>query len=242
MSTLAGKVAVITGGGTGIGLAIAERFAGAGAEVVLVGRRKDRLNEAVAKIGGSARSFAADVGDDVQVEGLFASLDRVDVLVTCAGGAYFGNIDETPPARWRELFHGRFFGQISCCHYAVPKMPEGGAILLCSGIADSAYVPSYSGGAALCGAVNAMGKNLAVELAPRGIRVNVLSPGLIGDTAIESNLDEAGVVKLFETAIGATPLARAGVPENTADAAYALVTNDYLNGAVLVVDGGWTAS
>jgi NAD(P)-dependent dehydrogenase (short-subunit alcohol dehydrogenase family) len=242
VGNLAGKIAVVTGGGTGIGFAIAARLAREGADVVLVGRRKERLDEAVEKIGGAARAVAADVGEESDVRRLFASLDRLDVLVTCAGGAFFGAMAATPPARWRELFHGRFFGQINCCHHALPKMGEGGVILLCSGIADTAYVPDYGGGSALCGAVNAMGKNLAVELAPRGIRVNVLSPGLIAATAIESNLDEAGVVKLFEAAIAATPLRRAGTPENTADAALALIANDYLTGVVLPVDGGWTAT
>ncbi len=242
MGDLSGRISVITGGGTGIGLAIAEKLAGEGSEVVLVGRRLPRLEEAAGRIGGLARAYAADVAEEDQVRVLFDSLDRVDVLVTCAGGAYFGTMEDTPPQRWRQLFHGRFFGQINSCHYALPKMSDGGAILLCSGIADGANVPKYSGGSALCGAVNAMGKNLAVELAPRGIRVNVLSPGLIGDTAIESNLDDEGVVGLFEAAIGSTPLRRAGVPANTAEAAYALISNDYLTGVVLPVDGGWTAT
>ncbi len=242
MGDLTGRTSVITGGGTGIGFAIAQRLADEGSDVVLVGRRQPRLEEAAAKIGDPARVFVADVGEEEQVRALFDALEHVDVLVTCAGGAVFGTMQDTPPARWRELFHGRFFGQINCCHYALPKMGEGGVIVLCSGIADGANVPDYSGGSGLCGAVNAMGKNLAVELAPRGIRVNVVSPGIIGETAIESNLDEGGVVKLFEAAIGATPLRRVGTPENTAAAAYALISNDYLTGVVLPVDGGWTAS
>jgi NAD(P)-dependent dehydrogenase (short-subunit alcohol dehydrogenase family) len=242
MNKLGGRIAVVTGGGSGIGFAIAAGLAGEGAEVVVVGRRKARLDQAVEKIGGGARAFAADVGEESDVQRLFASLERVDVLVTCAGGAFFGNMEQTPPARWRELFHGRFFGQINCCHHALPKMGEGSVILLCSGIADAAYVPDYGGGSALCGAVNALGKNLAVELAPRGIRVNVLSPGLIAATAIESNLDAAGVTKLFTAAIAATPLRRAGTPDDTAAAALALIANDYLTGVVLPVDGGWTAT
>lgn len=240
MGEQTGKTAVVTGGGTGIGFAIAARLATEGADVVLVGRRKGRLEEAAARIGG--RAFAADVADEAAVRALFASVDRVDILVTCAGGAYFGAIEETPPERWRELFHGRFFGQMNCCHYAVPKMPAGGVILLCSGVADATFVANYSGGSALCGAVNAMGRNLAVELAPRGIRVNVLSPGLIADTAIESNLADDAVMDLFTAAIDATPLRRAGVPHESADAAYALITNAYLTGVVLPVDGGWTAT
>lgn len=242
MGELVGWVSVVTGGGSGIGFAIAERLARAGAEVVLVGRRLSRLEGAAAKIGRLARAHEADVGDEEQVRALFDTLAKVDLLVTCAGAAVFGTMRETPPRRWRELFDGRFFGQVNCCHYALPKMRSGGSILLCSGIADVAHVAEYSGGAALCGAINAMGKNLAVELAPRGIRVNVISPGLIADTAIASNLDTLGVQKLFAAAIEATPLRRAGLPGNAADAAMALISNDYLTGVVLPVDGGWTAT
>jgi NAD(P)-dependent dehydrogenase (short-subunit alcohol dehydrogenase family) len=141
---LEGKTAVVTGGGSGIGLAIAERFAREGAQLVLVGRRKQRLAEAAARIGAGAAGIPADVGDEAQVRALFEGLPRVDLLVTCAGHAVFGPIDELPPGAWRELFAARLFGQIYACHYAVPKMPEGGVILLCSGIAARAHVPGRS--------------------------------------------------------------------------------------------------
>jgi NAD(P)-dependent dehydrogenase (short-subunit alcohol dehydrogenase family) len=184
----------------------------------------------------------ADVGDERQVQRVFDGLDRVDILVTCAGGAVFGGIDDTPPQAWVELFAGRFFGQLYACHYAVPKMPAGGVVVLCSGIAAGAYVPRYSGGAALCGAVNAMGRQLAVELAPRGIRVNVLSPGLIQDTAIESNLTGDRLAEFWNDTIARIPARRAGMPADAADAAYFLATCSYASGIVLDVDGGWTAT
>ena len=242
MGRLDGKTAVVTGGGSGIGLAIAERFAADGARVVLVGRRRQRLDEAVAKIGAAASAHPADVGDESQVKALFDGLPRVDLLVTCAGGAVFGSVTEVPPREWVGLFAGRFFGQLSACHYAVPKMPAGSVIILCSGIAADAHVPNYSGGSALCGAVNAMGKNLAVELAPRGIRVNVLSPGLTEGTAIESNLTEDQLGPFWEDAVGRIPMARAGTTIHTAEAAYFLATCEYVTGQVLDVDGGWTAT
>jgi len=242
MGELDGKVAVITGGGSGIGLGIAERFAEAGAEVVLVGRKKERLDEAVAKIGSRARAVPTDVGDEDQVRALFEGLERVDILCTCAGGAVFGKIDELPPSEWRRLFHGRFFGQIYCCHYAVPKMPEGSAILLCSGIAADAHVKNYAGGSALCGAVNGMGKNLAVELAPKGIRVNVLSPGFIWGTVIDTNLVGDEIKEFVDRSIEAVPLGRPGLPKDLADAAFFLATSDYVSGQVIDVDGGWTAT
>jgi NAD(P)-dependent dehydrogenase (short-subunit alcohol dehydrogenase family) len=242
MGRLEGKLAVVTGGGSGIGLGIAARFAEDGARVVLVGRRAQRLDAAVARIGRGASSIAADVGIEADVERIFAGLDRVDLLVTCAGAAVFGAIDELPPAAWRDLFAGRFFGQLYACHYAVPKMPPGSAIVLCSGIAARAAVQEYAGGAALCGAVNGLGRSLAVELAPRGIRVNVLSPGLIAETAIENNLDGEKLTRFWEATIAKIPFGRPGTVRDTADAAYFLATCEYATGVVLDVDGGWTAA
>jgi NAD(P)-dependent dehydrogenase (short-subunit alcohol dehydrogenase family) len=239
---LEGKTAVVTGGGSGIGLAIAERFAREGAQLVLVGRRKQRLDEAAARIGAGATGIPADVGDEAQVRALFEGLPRVDILVTCAGHAVFGPIDELPPHAWRELFAARLFGQIYACHYAVPKMPQGGVILLCSGIAARAHIPEYAGGAALCGAVNALGRALAVELGPRGIRVNVLAPGLILGTPIEYNLDEEKALELGMHWLAQIPLGRPGTPEHLADAACFLAICDYASGQLLEIDGAWTAT
>ncbi len=242
MGKLDGKVAVVTGGGSGIGLGIAERFAEEGAQLVLVGRTQARLDGAAEQLGGGAIGIAADVGVESQVKAVFDRLERVDLLVTCAGGAVFGTIDELPAQEWKALFEGRFFGQIYACHHAVPKMSDGGSIILCSGIAAAAYVPEYSGGAALCGAVNALGKNLAVELAPRGIRVNVLSPGLVEGTDIKNNLPPEKLAAFWESTVNAIPARRAGTARDTADAAHFLATCGYASGIVIDVDGGWTAT
>jgi NAD(P)-dependent dehydrogenase (short-subunit alcohol dehydrogenase family) len=242
LGRLAGKIAVVTGAGSGIGLAIAERFGAEGARVVLVGRQKPRLEEAAARIGGGASGVSLDVGDEDQVRELIAGLPRVDILCTCAGSAVFGPVDELPPSAWREIFNARFFGQLYAVHHAVPKMPEGAVILLCSGIAARAYVPEYAGGAAICGAVNSMGCNLAVELAPRGIRVNVLSPGFIVGTDIQFNLEEEKAIAFAKRWIGETPLGRPGKPEDLADAALFLATCDFVSGQVIEIDGGWTAT
>ncbi|MBM4267080.1 MAG: SDR family oxidoreductase [Deltaproteobacteria bacterium] len=242
MGTLEGKVAVVTGGGSGIGFAIARRFAEEGARLVLVGRRRERLERAAAEIGRGAAGIPADVGVEAEVKAVFDRLERVDLLVTCAGGAVFGTIDGLPPEEWKRLFEGRFFGQIYACHHAVPKMPAGGVILLCSGIAAAAHVPEYSGGSALCGAVNALGRNLAVELAPRGIRVNVISPGLIEGTEIENNLDGEKLMQFWQSTVDRIPAKRAGRPGDTAEAAHFLATCAYASGIVLDVDGGWTAA
>ena len=242
MGRLDGKIAVVTGGASGIGLAVSERFARDGAQLVLVDRRADRFDEALARVGGGARAVELDVSDEEQVRALFEDLPRVDILCTFAGGAVFGAFDELPPSKWADLFSARFFGQLNACHYAVPKMPEGGVIMLCSGVADRTHVPEYAGGAALCGAVNALGRALAVELGPRGIRVNVLSPGFIVGTQIEFNLEGEKVIDLVKGWIGSIPLGRPGSPEDMAEAAYFFATCEFASGQTIDVDGAWTAT
>lgn len=241
MNALEGKIAIITGGGSGIGFAIAQRYASEGAQVILAGRNPRRLDEAVEKIGSGARGIATDVADEAQVQRLIDSVPRIDALVTCAGGAVFGPVEEVAQKSWRELFDARFFGQLSACHYAVPKMPPGSAIVLCSGVAGRAALVNYSGGAALCGAVNAMGRSLAVELAPKGIRVNVLSPGLTRDTAIDWRVPPENIDAFMSSLMGRIPMKRAGTAREMAEAAFFLATCSYATGQVLDIDGGWTA-
>ncbi|RKH81228.1 SDR family oxidoreductase [Corallococcus sp. AB045] len=241
MGALDGKIAVVTGGGTGIGFAIAERFASEGAEVVIAGRRQQRLEDAAAKIGKGVRGIVTDVGDDAQVKRLIDSVPRVDLLVTCAGGAVFGAVDSVPSQSWRALFNDRFFGQLSACHYAVPKMAPGSAIILCSGIAGHTALVNYAGGAGLCGAVNAMGRSLSVELAPKGIRVNVLSPGLTRDTALDWGVPPEQVGAFLDALVSKVPLKKPGTVRDMADAAYFLATCAYATGQVIDIDGGWTA-
>lgn len=241
MGNLTGKNAVVFGGNSNIGLAIAHRFANEGANVTVVARNETRLQAAVASIGHGAIYAQVDVSDDDQVADFFKPLERVDLLVTCAGSFVFGAMDELPVSEWENLFAPRFFGQMRACHYALPKMSAGGVIMLCSGIAARAAIANYAGGSGLCGAINSMGKALALELAPRGIRVNVLSPGLIMDRAAQAELDlDDPVNELRREFIGRVPMGRPGFPEDMAEAAMFLANCNYATGMVLDVDGGWT--
>ncbi|MFY0574211.1 SDR family NAD(P)-dependent oxidoreductase [Cystobacter fuscus] len=241
MGSLEGKTALITGGGSGIGFAIAERYAREGAQVVLAGRSQQRLDNAVERIGRAARGVVTDVADEAQVERLIDAVPRIDLLVTCAGGAVFGPVEQVPRKSWRDLFDARFFGQLSACHHAVPKMPPGSTIVLCSGVAGHAALVNYSGGAALCGAVNAMGRSLAVELAPKGIRVNVLSPGLTRGTDIDWQVPPEKIDAFMSSLMERIPMKRTATAREMADAAFFLATNAYATGVVLDIDGGWTA-
>lgn len=243
MGTLDGKIAVVTGGSANIGLEIAKRFAAEGAQVIIAARNRNHLEAAVEKIGHGARGVETDVADEAQVRALFDPLPKVDLLVTCAGSYVFGAIDELPPRQWVDLFASRFFGQMYACHYAVPKMAPGANIMLCSGVAARAAISHYSGGSALCGAVNSMGRALALELAPRGIRVNVLSPGLIMEEGAAERLKAGDPIADIQLGFidNRIPLRRPGCARNMAEAAMFLATCDYANGMVLDVDGGWTA-
>jgi NAD(P)-dependent dehydrogenase (short-subunit alcohol dehydrogenase family) len=241
MKALEGKTALITGGSSGIGLAIAERYASEGAQVVIAARNPRRLDEAVERIGRGARGLPTDVSDEAQVKRLIEAVARIDLLVTCAGGAVFGPVEEVSPAAWRHLFDARFFGQLSACHHAVPKMPPGSTIVLCSGVAGHAALAHYAGGAGLCGAVNAMGRSLAVELAPKGIRVNVLSPGLTRDTGIDWQIPPENIDAFMAQLMARIPMKRTGTAREMAEAAFFLATCGYANGMVLDIDGGWTA-
>jgi NAD(P)-dependent dehydrogenase (short-subunit alcohol dehydrogenase family) len=189
----------------------------------------------------NAVAIPTDVSDPSQVQRLFEGLSGVDILVTCAGAAIFGAIDAVSVAEAKSLFEGRFFGQLAAAHYAVTKMPLGSAIIFCSGIAASVGLPNYSAGSALCGAVNSMTRSLAVELAPRGIRVNAISPGLIEGTDIQSNLSKEMKENLISSAIARIPLQRQGNSNEVADAAFFLATSGYVTGQIIEVDGGWTA-
>lgn len=238
---LRGKIAVVTGGSTGIGYAIARRFASFGAKVILASRQPQRLATAAQSIP-DAVAIPTDVSNPEQVQRLFEGLSQVDILVTCAGAAIFGAIDTLPVTQAKSLFEGRFFGQLAAAHYAVPIMPSGSVIIFCSGIAASIGLPNYSAGSALCGAVNSMTRALAVELAPKGIRVNAISPGLIEGTEIQSNLSKEQVENFFSSTPTNIPLKRAGNSNEVADAAFFLATCGYVTGQILEVDGGWTVS
>ena len=242
MGQLDGKIAVVTGGSSGIGLAVSSCYAEEGAHVIMLGRDRQRLDEAVAEVGHGAVGLTVDVSEPEQARAFFEDLERVDILVTLAGSAKFGPIDEFTPEEWSEYFRNRFFGQTTCCHYAVPKMGEGSVIVLCSGIAADTHVSDYPAGSSICGAVAGLGKSLAVDLAPRGIRVNVISPGFIGFTKIVTNLEHENLVKFVNNSVAATPLGHPGLPSNVTEAVLLLTTNDFISGQVLHVDGGWTAT
>ena len=225
---------VITGGGTGIGLATARLAAARGASVVVMGRRESRLQGAVEAIGAAASYRVLDVTDGDAVTRAFKAIGRFDHLVTCAAGITIGPFAELPESALRDFFEVKFWGQVRAIRAALPSLARDGSIVAVSGFLYRKPSAGYSAFAAVNGAIEALVKVLAIELAP--IRINALVPGQV-DTLREIIGDEANRGRA-EAAAAKLPVGRIGTPEDLAHAALFLVENRFTTGMALDVDGG----
>jgi NAD(P)-dependent dehydrogenase (short-subunit alcohol dehydrogenase family) len=235
---------VITGGGTGLGAAMARRFAGLGAKVALLGRRKEKLDEVAASIanaGGNATAHPCDVRDFAAVEAVSAQLPRVDGLVNNAAGNFLAAAEDLSPNAFKAVVDIVLNGTFHCTSAFGRRMIEGkkgGAILnIVTSYAwtGSAFVlPSACAKAG----VLALTRSLAVEWAHYGIRVNAIAPGPVPTEGAFSRL--LPDPQLEEMARNRVPLKRFGTPEEIADAAVYLMSSGagYVTGDCLTVDGG----
>lgn len=228
---------VVTGGSSGIGLATARRAAERGARVTLLARDPARLRQAAAVVGGRADTVSLDVTDEAAVADVLARLGPIDHLVTAAGDqavdAPFMDLD---PAVARRVFEVKYWGQYHVLRHARPRLRDGGSATLFSAWLarkPTAGFPTY---AAIDGAIEALARVLAQELAP--VRVNVVAPGVI-DTALYDNLGDDVKSQVFEGVAAQLPLGRVGTAEDCAKAVLYLMDNGYSTGAVVDVDGGW---
>lgn len=247
MLKLEGKTALVTGGSSGIGLAIARRFAAEGAHVFITGRRQAQLDEAVAAIGAQVENanvegVQGDVTDTADLERLFGTIKsrtaRLDILVASSGVAEPATLDETSEAHIDNAFDLNVRGLAFTVQRAVRQMGSGGSIVLIGSIAGSIGNPGYGAYSATKAAVRSYARTWTKELAERGIRVNTLSPGPIDTPMFDAVSDE------FSAAVTAQiPFKRLGRPDEVAAAALFLASDDssYVGGAELVIDGGMTA-
>lgn len=241
MSKLEGKTAVVTGGNSGIGLAIAKRFADEGAHVFITGRRKAKLDEAIALIGGRVEAVEGDVTNAGDLDRLFdtvkAKAGTLDILVTSSGVAEFSTLDTTTEDHVDKTFDLNVRGMVFTVQRAVKQMSDGGAIVLIGSIAGSVGNPGYGTYSATKAAVRSYARTWTAELAERGIRVNTLSPGPI-DTPMFDNVSE----EFLRAMTDRIPLKRLGLPEEVATAALFLASADssFIAGAELCIDGGLT--
>lgn len=175
--TFTGMKAVVSGASGTIGSAIARRIVNEGGTVTVIGRNEEPLQKLVSELGNRASYKLVDVDDDNAVEAFAQTLDRLDLLVCTAGWTVMGAVDRVPVADAIAMFSARFFGQCRLIKSTLPKFDNGGLILMCSGVGNTAYYPYYAFGSSVAAAIEAYAHHIAGELAPRKIRVNVISPG-----------------------------------------------------------------
>ncbi|MBR9828072.1 MAG: SDR family oxidoreductase [Oceanospirillales bacterium] len=245
---LQGKVAFITGGGSGIGAATAERFAQEGARVVVCGRRLEPLEQVVTSIragGGEAEAVQADVSDEQAfVQALESVAERhgqLDILVNNAMAFTWGSIEETNTEQWRANFTTSVDGTFWGTRTALKLMKaHGGSIVNLSSICGELGTPWMSGYSASKAAVTNFSRAAAAEGAPYGVRVNVVIPAVVETPATEGMLSDDNARKSTEKLI---PMGRVGQPEELANAILFLASDQasYITGATLPVDGGRSA-
>ncbi len=245
MNKLHKKVAVVTGGSSGIGLATAQRFIADGAEVVITGRGREGLDAAVAELGDRATGIRGDVSNLEDLDRLFAQVQaqfgRIDVLFANAGIAPFVPIEAVTEAHFDTLFDINVRGLFFTVQKALPLLSEGASIILNASVVAQSGLPKTSIYSATKAAVRSLGRTLAAELSPRGIRVNVVSPGLIETPLVgKLGLGPEELDAFAEQLAQRTPLGRAGRPEEIATTVAFLASDDasYFTGADLVADGG----
>ncbi|HEX5431136.1 MAG TPA: glucose 1-dehydrogenase [Bryobacteraceae bacterium] len=245
MKKLEGKIALITGGSSGIGLATAALFQEQGAQVIVTGRSVKAIDEARRVLGNGALALQSDASKLAEVERLAETIrnrfGRVDVLFANAGIAKFRPIGEVDEEFFDEIFNTNVKGVFFTIRCILPLIPDGGAILLNSSVAGRVAAPNISVYAATKAAVRSLGRTLAAEVAPRRIRVNTISPGPVSTPLfLKTGLSPDAAAGLEKRLAEQTALKRAGQPEEIARAALFLASEDasFMIGAEMLVDGG----
>jgi NAD(P)-dependent dehydrogenase (short-subunit alcohol dehydrogenase family) len=243
---LEGKVAVVTGGNSGIGLATAKRFAAEGAHVFITGRRQAELDRAAAEIGPNAVAVRADSSNLSDLDRVYDLVKdkagRIDILFANAGVGEFAALAEITEDHYDKIFDINVKGVLFTVQKALPLFRDGGSIILNASVVASTGTRAFSVYSATKAAVRNFARSWILELADRGIRVNAVSPGPIatpgldglGNTEEQSRQFQAGM-------IAGIPLGRLGTPDEVAKAVVFLASDDssFVNGAELFVDGGF---
>lgn len=243
---LQGQTAIITGGGTGIGLACANLFIREGARVALFGRRRELLNQTAADLGKNVLTIGGDITqkNDVQmlVQKTVEAFGRIDILINNAGVFHGSSFHEMEEEQWDNIFGVNLRGVFLLTREVIPNMLEAGKgnivnISSILGIVAARDVSAYN---VSKGALNQLTRSIAVEYGNRGIRCNAVCPGLV---ATEMTSDIISNKELMEDWLKNYPIGRFGVPEDVARACLFLASTEssFITGAVLPVDGGYTA-
>jgi NAD(P)-dependent dehydrogenase (short-subunit alcohol dehydrogenase family) len=237
---LAGKVALVTGGSSGIGLGIAKRFAEEGARVFITGRRQSELEKGVAAIGRNAAAIRGDTSDLTDLDRIYATIKedpgRLDVLAVNAGIYEFGTFGEITEQHFDKTFNTNVRGLLFAVQKALPLLTSGSSVILTGSMVSIKGFAACSVYNASKAAVRSFARTWIVDLKGRDIRINVLSPGYTATPGLTHFLTEEDKA----SAVATVPLGRIGTPDDLAKAAVFLASDDsaYITGIELFVDGG----
>ena len=242
---LEGKIAVITGGNSGIGLAAAKRFVSEGAYVFISGRRQKELDLALSEIGKNVTAILSDISNLADLDRLYNIVKdqkgHLDILFANAGIAQFAPLEEISEEHFDNIFRINVKGLLFTVQKAFPLFQNGGSIILNASVGSSKGFEETSVYSATKAAVRSFARTWTVELRHRKIRVNAISPGPI-DTPIFSNLlqNEEQIEQFKMNIVNTVPMGRMGSPDEVAKVALFLASDDssYITGIELFVDGG----
>jgi NAD(P)-dependent dehydrogenase (short-subunit alcohol dehydrogenase family) len=245
MARLTGKVAVVTGGNSGIGLATAKRFREEGAKVAISGRDQTTLDEAVKTIGGEVIAVRADVAKLGDLDRLYKTVaekfGKIDVLFANAGIAKFAPVTDSTEALFDETFDINVKGVYFTIQKALPLLNDGASIIINSSVASESGLSGGSIYSATKAAVRSFARTLTAELVGRGIRINVVSPGPIQTPILGRNgLSQEAIDDVARYLVSKVPMNRFGKPEEVADTVLFLASpeSSYVTGVDINVDGG----
>ena len=245
MARLTGKVAVVTGGNSGIGLATAQRFHEEGAQVVISGRDQKTLDQAVKTIGRDIIAIRADVSKLADLDRLYKTVadkfGKIDVLFANAGIAKFAPVNDSTEILFDEVFDVNVKGVYFTIQKALPLLNDGASIIINSSVVNETGAAGASVYAATKAAVRSFARTLTTELVDRGIRINVVSPGPITTPIFgRTGLPQEQVDEFARDIVSKVPMKRFGKPEEVADTVLFLATpeSSYITGVDINVDGG----
>ncbi|MEH1804992.1 glucose 1-dehydrogenase [Nostoc sp.] len=245
MKKLEGKIALVTGGNSGIGLATAKQFVAEGAYVYITGRRQVELDAAVEAIGKNVTAVQSDVSNLADLDRLFATIKQeqghLDIIFANAGGGQIAPLGAITEEHFDKTFNINVKGLLFTVQKALPLLPEGASIILNASITSIKGTPAFSVYSATKAAVRSFARNWILDLRERKIRVNAISPGVVPTPGYDHlGLNDQQLQEFVDSQASTIPLGRVGTPDEIAKAVVFLASDDssFVNGIELFVDGG----